>query len=332
MRSITLPIMGDREATRFDRKIRKSDSCLWKAEDIATLQVNVGYHCNMDCWHCHVKAAGNRSTAMDRETMDAVLRVVEDADINTLDITGGAPELNPDFRYFIESAAQLSCHVMVRTNLTVFFEEGMNDFPAFYAKHGVELIASLPCYTKENVDAARGNGVFDKSIRALRKLNEIGYVSGEGGLMLNLVYNPGGAFFPASQEVLEKDYKAHLAEEHGVFFHRLYALANIPLGGFRSFLLNSGSLDNYMKDAREAFNPGTVPGLMCRHLINVGPDGSLYDCDFNQIAAKPVAADCPQNIRDFDKAALIHRSIAFQEYCWICAAGGGSTCLGTPNI
>lgn len=321
-----------REETPFDRQITKLDGCLWKAEEIATLQVNVGYRCNMACWHCHVKAASDRSTTMDRETVDAVLKVLEDASINTLDITGGAPELNPHFRYFIESARRLRRHVMVRTNLTVFFEEGMDDLPMFCAEHGVELIASLPCYTRENVDAARGNGAFEKSIRALHKLNEIGYVSGDGGLMLNLVYNPGGAFFPTSQEVLEKDYRTHLTKEHGVFFHRLYALANIPLGGFRNFLINTGSLDHYMRDAREAFNPGAVPGLMCRHLINVGPDGSLYDCDFNHIAGRPVTGNCPKNIRDFDKAALIHRSVAFQEYCWICTAGGGSTCFGTPRI
>ncbi len=295
-----------------------------RAEEVATLQVNIGYRCNMACGHCHIREVGDRSAAMDGRTMDAVLRCVEREHIARLDITGGAPELNPLFRSFVEAATRLPCTISVRTNLTVFFDNGMDDLPEFYAQHGVELVASLPCYTRKNVDVARGAGAFDKSIRALSLLNYRGYGKGKG-LILHLVYNPSAAFFPASQVHLEREYRVHLSEEHGIHFDRLYALSNIPLGGFKETLMRAGAFDVYMRDAERTFNAAAMQGLMCRHLVSVAPDGTLYDCDFNQVARRPIAPGFPRNIVEFDRSTLSRRPIAFQEYCAVCAAGAGST-------
>lgn len=297
---------------------------LRRAEEIAIIQANIGYRCNMACGHCHIREAGDRSAAMDWATMDAVLRALEREAIPRLDITGGAPELNPLFRPLVEAATDLSCAVSVRTNLTVFCESGQGDLPEFYAQHRVELIASLPCYTKENVDAVRGPGTFDRSILALQRLNALGYGRGPG-LTLDLVYNPGGAFLPDPQTYLEGEYREHLSGEHDVHFDRLYALSNIPLGGFREFMDDTGEYERYMGEAEEAFNADAVRGLMCRHLVSVAPDGRLYDCDFNQVARRPIAHGYPRTIFEFDRAALSHRPIAFQEYCAVCAAGAGST-------
>jgi radical SAM/Cys-rich protein len=315
----------------FCQRVKEIDPCLLNSQEIATLQVNLGYACNMGCMHCHVRAIRASGAVMDRNTMDAILHVLEENKIGCLDITGGAPELNADFRYFVRSATRLPCNTMVRTNLTIFFEPGMEDLPSFYAEHGVELIASLPCYTAQNVDAVRGAGTFEKSINALQELNRLGYGIGHSGLRLNLVYNPGGAFFPSSQLALEREYKDHLGAEQGILFDRLYVISNVPLGGFKEFLFREGALEDYITQARNTFNPGVVPEIMCRHIVNVGPDGTLYDCDFNQVSGVPVAPGYPRHIGEFDLSALLNRPILFKEYCWICAAGSGSTCTGAPD-
>lgn len=291
---------------------------------IAILQANLGYSCNMACKHCHVGARPGRSRTMSREVIDTVLDVIE-SNINALDITGGAPELNPHFRYLVEEARNIGSHVMVRTNLTVFFEEGMDDLPEFYAANSVEVIASLPYYTEGEVDRVRGRGTFEKCIKALRRLNDIGYGSASAGRKLNLVYNPAGAFLSPPQEVLQHDYKKELGRRYGVTFDELYTFTNVPIGRFRDHLIRKDNLERYTEKLACAFNPETVHGLMCRRLLSVGPDGALYDCDFNQTLGLAVQDNCPQNIREFDYSRLAGRTITVGDHCYACTAGQGST-------
>jgi radical SAM/Cys-rich protein len=262
---------------------------------------------------------------MGKETAEAILRVLSNGDIGILDITGGAPELNPHFRDLVTTARKMGIRVFARTNLTVFFEEGMRDLPEFYRDNTVELIASLPCYSEQNVDSVRGKGAFRKSIDALRTLNRLGYGDGVSGLKLHLVYNPGGAFLAPSQKKLEEDYKKQLFSMFGISFDRLYTYANMPLGRFRDHLIRTNGLAPYMKKLEDAFNPSNLDGLMCRHLISVGWDGRLYDCDFNQILGLSVRAGFPQQIRDFDLSKLASREISVGDHCYCCAAGQGST-------
>jgi radical SAM/Cys-rich protein len=294
-----------------------------RAAGVEVLQVNVGYRCNMACRHCHIKAGPERGELMDRETVEAVLAALGGSDVRTLDITGGAPELNPHFRHLVKEAAGLGRHVMVRSNLTVFYEEGMGGLPELYAENGVEVIASLPYYLEDNVDRIRGNGTFQKSIDALRRLNELGY--GGDTLRLSLVYNPGGAFLPPAQAEIEKDYKKELGERFGITFNGLYTFANMPIGRFMDFLVRTGGLEKYMEKLEGAFNPATLEGVMCRILVNVGWDGRLYDCDFNQVLGLPLTEGSPGHIRDFDYGRLAAREIAVAEHCYGCTAGQGST-------
>lgn len=295
------------------------------AVDIVTLQANLGYRCNLSCRHCHVEAGPNRMETMDGKTADAVLSALEENRIGTLDITGGAPEINPHFRRLARGARALGRRVMVRTNLAVFFEEAMEDLPGFYAELGVEVVASLPYYLEGSVDRVRGDGVFDKCVRALRMLNSLGYGNGSGERTLNLVYNPRGAFLPPSQESLEEEFRRELRSRFDVSFDRLFALANMPMGRFGDFLSRTGQLDGYMKTLSCAFNPGALGGLMCRHMISVGWDGRLHDCDFNLALGMGISADLPRHIREFDYDSLSERPIAAGEHCWGCTAGQGST-------
>ncbi|MEJ2684768.1 MAG: arsenosugar biosynthesis radical SAM protein ArsS [Candidatus Sulfobium sp.] len=291
---------------------------------IAILQVNLGYSCNMACKHCHVEARPDRSQTMSREIVDVVLDVIE-RNINTLDITGGAPELNPHFRYLVEEARNIGSHVMVRTNLTIFFEEGMEDLPEFYADNSVEVIASLPYYTETDVDRVRGRGTFEKCISALQRLNDIGYGNACENRKLNLVYNPAGAFLSPPQEALRHDYKKELERRYGISFDELYTFSNMPIGRFRDHLIRMNNLEKYTEKLVCAFNPETIPGLMCRRLVSVGPDGALYDCDFNQMLGLTVQGNCPQNVREFDYSRLAGRTITVGDHCYACTAGQGST-------
>lgn len=292
--------------------------------DIRILQVNVGYRCNMACKHCHIGAGPANMQEMSRETSDVVLRVIAGHNIPTLDITGGAPELNPNFRYLIAEAARSGVHIIVRTNLTVILEKGMEDLADFYSTHGVEVIASLPYYTESEVDRVRGKGAFAGSIKALKEFNDLGYGS-SAEKKINLVYNPLGAFLPPGQRILEQDYKRELWNRFGVVFNDLYVFANMPIGRFKEYLVRSGNLEAYAARLAASFNPSTLEGLMCRFLVNVGWDGTLYDCDFNQALGLAIDPDSSRHIREFDVPRLLRRKISVGEHCHACAAGQGST-------
>jgi radical SAM/Cys-rich protein len=313
------------EPVRFAKRIEKVLHGSLKAADIEALQVNLGRKCNLSCKHCHVEAGPWREELMSREHIDAVLEVLRKTDIATLDITGGAPELNPSFRLLVGEARALGKHVMVRSNLVIFFDEGMEDLPEFYAMNGVELVVSLPYYMEDSVDRVRGSGTFKKSIEAIRRLNRLGYGDGSGERVLNLVYNPQGAFLPPEQSSLEREYKRELGERYGITFDRLFTLANMPIGRFREFLARTGQLDAYMEKLSCAFNAENLPGLMCRHLIGVGWDGKLYDCDFNLVLGVGLEKGVPAHVSEFDYEALKNRKVYVDEHCLGCAAGQGST-------
>jgi radical SAM/Cys-rich protein len=315
----------------FENKLVQIGQWPLRAAGIETLQVNVGKLCNQTCRHCHVDAGPTRTEIMTRETADQVVSVLRRFSIPTLDITGGAPELNPNFEYLVREARALGRRVIDRCNLTVFFVEGKQHLPAFLREHQVEVTASLPCYTEQNVDKQRGKGVFHKSIEALRLLNNQGYGRPETNLTLNLVYNPLGPYLPGPQESLEEAYRQHLRDEHGIFFNHLYTLTNMPISRFLTDLKRSGKHDEYMALLEEKFNRETLKGLMCRTLLSVGWDGTLYDCDFNQMLDLPVNHGLPHHIRDFDAYLLARRDIRTGQHCYGCTAGSGSSCMGALN-
>jgi radical SAM/Cys-rich protein len=296
------------------------------------LQVNVGRLCNLTCVHCHVNAGPKRKEVMTRETVDRIIRWLGRTNIPTVDLTGGAPEMIPDFRYFIERVKELqrSQHVIDRCNLTILLESGYEDLAAFLAVNKVEIIASMPCYSAENVNAQRGEGVFEGSIAALKLLNSLGYGI-DPELPLHLVYNPVGAFLPPSQGALEDDYKRELKKHFRIVFNKLYALTNLPIGRFASYLRHSGKLAEYMELLIDAFNPATVGGLMCRNTISVGWRGEVYDCDFNQqlgMQWSSAGGSKPLFLWDIDPDSLEDRDIMTGDHCFGCTAGAGSTCGG----
>jgi radical SAM/Cys-rich protein len=299
-----------------------------RAAGVETLQVNVGKLCNQACKHCHVDAGPRRTEIMSRETAGQVVAAVGRFRIRTLDVTGGAPELNPSFRYLVAEARRLGAHVIVRHNLTVMREPGQDDLPEFFREQGVEVVSSLPYFLEQQTDAQRGSGVFHKSIEALRRLNAVGYGRGEGGLVLNLVYNPVGAFLPPAQAAAERDFKRELLARHGVTFDRLYTITNMPISRFLDYLRRSGNEERYMRKLVEAFNPATVEGLMCRTLVSVDWTGRLYDCDFNQMLGLGLAPGLPQTIADFDPEKFAARHVMTGAHCFGCTAGAGSSCGG----
>jgi radical SAM/Cys-rich protein len=311
--------------TEFDEKYLQCRSGPLTARGIQILQLNLGYQCNMTCKHCHIEAGPHRTELMSIDVINRALSIAVDYDVGTLDLTGGAPELNPHIRYLIREAGKINRHIIVRTNLTILFEEGMEDLPEFYSGHEVEIVASLPHYTKDTVDKIRGISAFEKSIKALKKLNSIGYGIHPDKKRLNLVYNPMGAFLPSSQKELEEQYKKELQSAFGIQFNRLYTFANMPIGRFKDFLIRSNNLNKYMDKIRSAFNPDTLENIMCRRLISIGWDGTLYDCDFNQILGLTVDINCPDHIRDFDYGLLAERRIMTDNHCFACTAGQGST-------
>jgi radical SAM/Cys-rich protein len=297
------------------------------AEEIGTLQVNLGLRCNQSCVHCHLEASPGRAEAMDWPTMEEVSRAARNCRCRLVDITGGAPELNPHFRRFILRLRSEGCAVQVRTNLTVLLEPGMQDLPEFFSNHEVQLVASMPCYTEENVRAQRGAGVYERSIAALRRLNALGYGVDEHRT-LNLVYNPGGAFLPGGQAGLEADYRRELDARFGIRFTRLLTITNMPLGRFRQLLRRDGQEEEYLRLLRAAFNRQTLDGLMCRRQLSVGWDGTLYDCDFNLALRCPVNHGAPSHLRQFDVDSLARRRIVTGDHCYGCTAGAGSSCGG----
>lgn len=299
------------------------------ATGITVFQINVGKLCNQTCRHCHVDAGPDRPEAMSLETAEQCIEALAKTDIPTVDITGGAPELNPHFRWLVEQSRQLGRHVMDRCNLSVLLLPSQKDLPAFLAAHRVEIIASLPSYRASQTDAQRGEGIFEKSLEALRLLNRFGYGRPDSGLTLNLVYNPVGAFLPPKQEAIEAQFKKELRTRHDIEFNRLYAITNMPISRFLEFLVESGNYDQYMTRLANAFNPAAAAGVMCRYTLSVGWDGRLYDCDFNQMLDLPVDHGAPPHIRDFDPAQLHHRRIVTRNHCYGCTAGSGSSCGGT---
>ena len=311
----------------FDEKLDQHGLVL-KSARVDTLQVNVGKLCNQACKHCHVDASPKRTEIMTRETVDACLDVLRRFKISTLDITGGAPELNPSFRYFVTGARKAGAHIMVRHNLTVMFEVDQGDLPEFFKENEVEVISSLPYFQEQQTDAQRGRGVFEKSIEALRRLNAVGYGVEESRLVLNLVYNPVGAFLPPPQASIEADFKRELLNRYGIAFNHLYTITNMPISRFLDYLRRSGNEERYMQKLVGAFNPSTVAGLMCRNLISVDWLGNLYDCDFNQMLELPVGPGLPQTIFDFDIEKFTTRSIVTGPHCFGCTAGAGSSCGG----
>lgn len=310
----------------FDAKIIQSTGTPLRAERISIVQVNVGLRCNQRCVHCHVSASPKRREEMDWETMDLVLKAAREIECDQLDITGGAPEINPHFRRLVRAARASGIDVQVRTNLTIHLESGYEDVASFMAEQGVELVASLPCYLEENVDRQRGEGVYQGSIESIRRLNRLGY-GREGGLALDLVYNPVGPHLPPDQSALEADYRRELSARHGIQFTRLLTITNMPIGRFMGELKAQNRADHYRQLLREAFNAKTVDRLMCRHQINVDWDGHLYDCDFNLALKLKVNHGMPTHIRDFD-ARLHRRRIETGTHCFGCTAGRGSSCGG----
>lgn len=289
------------------------------------LQINVGRLCNLACKHCHVEAGPNRTEIMGRDVMEACLSVCREQQVKTVDITGGAPEMNPDFQWFVEEVCKICSHVIVRTNLVILLEEGYRHLPKFYADHGIEVVCSLPYYRAKEMDRVRGDGSFDAAIMVLKELNGLGY-GREEGLVLNMVYNPAGAFFPPAQNAMEKEYKARLLADYGIVFNQLFTITNNPTGRFFSFLERSGNLESYMQKLYGAFNKETLGGLMCRYQISVGYDGAVYDCDFNQASELPVSTK--ETIFDMVGKPYVPRKICFGNHCYGCTAGQGSSCGG----
>jgi radical SAM/Cys-rich protein len=295
---------------------------------LEVLQINVGKLCNQTCRHCHVDAGPSRTEQMSRETMEACLAVLARTSIPTVDITGGAPELHPHFRWLVESCASLGRNVLDRCNLTVLLLPSCRDLPELFARHRVEVVGSLPHYRALGTDRQRGDGVFARSIAALRRLNEVGYGDGSSGLRLVLVTNPVGAFLPGSQPSLEAEWKRELWREHGVRFDALYCITNMPISRYLGWLVESGNLSDYMQRLVRAFNPAAAAGVMCRSTLSVGWDGTLYDCDFNQMLELPLGEGAPRRIQDFDLRSLAERSVVVGRHCFGCTAGAGSSCGG----
>lgn len=315
---------------QFKEKLRQSGLYPLKPTDITVFQVNIGKMCNQTCKHCHVDAGPDRKEIMTRETMRQCLAVLEqNKQLQTVDLTGGAPEMNPDFRWFASEIARLGRHIIVRCNLTIILaNRKYHDLPRFYKQHGIEVVSSLPFYAQDRTDRQRGNGVFDSSIKALRMLNEAGYGKAGSGLVLNLVYNPAGAFLPPSQAALESEYKTVLWERFGVEFNNLLAITNLPISRYLDYLLLSGNYGGYMEKLVNAYNPTAAQHVMCRNTVSVGWDGYLYDCDFNQMLE--LKAGCTSNhISQFDARRLASREIVTGQHCYGCTAGAGSSCGGT---
>jgi radical SAM/Cys-rich protein len=315
---------------KFSEKLQGSGLSPLRPTGISTLQINVGKMCNQTCKHCHVDAGPDRTEIMTRETMGYCLDALRaHSALRTVDLTGGAPEMNPSFRWFVEEITKLEREVMVRCNLTILLAgQEYADLPQFFARHRVHVVSSLPYYEQRNTDRQRGIGVFTKSIEALKRLNQAGYGKEGTGLLLDLVYNPAGAFLPAAQAALESDFKRQLKRHFDIEFNHLFAITNLPISRFLEYLMASGNLETYLTSLVGAYNASAAEGVMCRSLVSVGWDGSLYDCDFNQMLEMKVEPKAPQHIKDFNLAGLNSRSIVVNQHCYGCTAGQGSSCGG----
>jgi radical SAM/Cys-rich protein len=312
----------------FDQALASAGIFPLRPTGIEILQINVGKRCNQTCRHCHVDAGPDRDEVMTDAVVDRCLEVLDVERIETLDITGGAPELHPRFREIVDRARASGAHVMDRCNLTILLLPNYWDLPEFFASHRVEIVASLPHYRARQTDTQRGEGVFEESIEALRRLNALGYGEPGSGLLLDLVTNPVGAFLPGNQLALEHDWKREMERRYGVRFNRLFTITNMPIARYLEWLEASGNLHDYLHRLVDAFNPAAAQGVMCRNTLSVGWDGTLYDCDFNQMLEMPVAAGAPRSIFDFGRVALERRAIATGPHCFGCTAGAGSSCGG----
>jgi radical SAM/Cys-rich protein len=312
----------------FEDKLKHIGLRPLRPTQIEVLQINLGKMCNQTCSHCHVDAGPDRKEIMTRATMQLCLDAIKNAPVNTIDLTGGAPEMNPDFLWFVEELSKLGKGIIVRSNLTILVSnKKFKTYPEFFKRHQVIVISSLPCYTQENVDKQRGAGVFGYSIEALKMLNAIGYGKEGTDLELHLVYNPVGASLAGSQEKLQADYKRELWEAFGIHFNNLFTITNLPISRFLDYLLVNGQYEKYMEKLVNAFNPSAAFGVMCRNTVSVGWDGYLYDCDFNQMLELKVQ-NIPSHIRDFDFKRLSERNIVVNQHCYGCTAGAGSSCQG----
>ncbi len=323
-------IFGDGQLPLFREKIATGGDYPLKPKKLEILQLNLGYMCNQVCSHCHVDAGPDRKEIMSRETMEQCLEVIRKSGAHTLDLTGGAPEMNPDFRWFVEQAAKAGIEdFIVRSNLTIILaNKKYHDLPEFFKKHNIHVVSSLPFYKREKTDRQRGKGVFDKSIEALKMLNVVGYGKEGSNLKLDLVYNPSGAFLPTNQQALEKDFKKALFEDFGISFNQLFTITNLPISRFLEYLIASENYEDYMNALVEAFNPSAVENVMCTNTLSVSWDGWLYDCDFNQMLDMKIDSRV-QHINDFDMKALENRNICISQHCYGCTAGAGSSCQGS---
>ncbi len=320
------------ELPTFENKIKNDGYQPLKPKALEILQINLGYMCNQVCSHCHVDAGPDRQEIMTRQTMQHCLDVIKESGAHTLDLTGGAPEMNPNFRWFVEEATKVGIEdIIVRSNLTIIkANKKYADLPDFFKKHQVHVVSSLPHWTKGKTDKQRGEGVFNASIEALKDLNKVGYGMPDSELKLDLVYNPSGAFMPTNQASLEKDFKKALLEDFDIHFHNLLAITNLPISRFLDFLIASNNYEDYMQTLVEAYNPLAVENVMCRNTLSVSWDGWLYDCDFNQMLCMKIDSD-KNHIKDFDVEALQQRNIKIHQHCYGCTAGAGSSCGGTTT-
>jgi radical SAM/Cys-rich protein len=321
----------DQNLDSFSTKLKETNLFPLTTTGLDVFQINMGKMCNQVCSHCHVDAGPDRKEIMSKETLQECLDAIAKSEIKTVDLTGGAPEMNPHFRWFVEQAYKLDCKVIVRCNLTIIVaNKKYFDLPEFYKENEVEIVSSLPHYSEKKTDSQRGDGVFDRSIRALMMLNEVGYGMEGSGLTLNLVYNPSGAFLPPNQDGLEKQFKRKLKKDFDIEFNSLFAITNIPISRYLNYLVASENFMGYMEKLANSYNPVAAEGVMCRNTISVGWDGYLYDCDFNQMLELKVAvADKKrQHVKDFDSQTLIDRKIIVNEHCFGCTAGAGSSCGG----
>jgi radical SAM/Cys-rich protein len=314
---------------RFDDKLQSIGLFPLRPTTIEIFQVNLGYMCNQTCAHCHVDAGPDRKEIMTRATMQQCLNALAKTNIPTVDLTGGAPEMNPDFRWFVEEISKLGRKIMVRCNLTIILaNKKYHDLPEFFARHKCEVVSSLPFYNKSRTDAQRGDGVFEDSIKALQMLNAVGYGKEGSDLKLDLVYNPSGAFLPGSQTSLEAQFKRELKRTFQIDFNRLFCITNMPISRFLDYLIESGNYESYMEKLVNAFNPVAAENVMCRNTVSIGWDGNIYDCDFNQMLGLKVNHGAPDHISNWDMDLLTKREIVLNQHCYGCTAGNGSSCGG----
>ena len=323
-------IFKNGELPTFKTKIAETGAYPLKAKKLEVLQINVGYMCNQTCSHCHVDAGPDRKEIMTRDTMLQCLEVIKNTNAHTLDLTGGAPEMNPDFRWFVDEASKVGIKdFIVRSNLTIITaNKKYHDLPDFFKSHNVHVVSSMPHWTRGKTDKQRGDGVFNASIKALTMLNAVGYGMPNNDLRLDLVYNPSGAFLPGNQAAMEKDFKKALKDDFNIQFHKLFALTNLPISRFLDYLIASENYEDYMYALVEAYNPAAVANVMCTNTLSVSWDGFLYDCDFNQMLQLPINSTA-KHISEYNESLLEGRDIVISQHCYGCTAGAGSSCQGT---